>query len=138
MVATPERQTRSARRIAIPPLVLSTLRLAMVAVFVGGGIMKLVGAGMMVQLFADVGVGQWLRYVVGVMEVVGGSLLLVPSWSALAALGLIVMMIGAAMAELLIIRRPPIAAGACAVALMIIALGALDEPAAPPKRRGRP
>lgn len=136
-MATPERQTRSARRIAIPPLVLSTLRLAMVAVFVGGGIMKLVGAGIMVQLFADVGVGQWLRYVVGVMEVVGGSLLLVPSWSALAALGLIVMMIGAAMAELLIIRRPPFAAAACAVALMIIALGALDEPGALPKLRGR-
>ncbi len=136
-MATPERQTRSVRRIAIPPLVLSTLRLAMVAVFVGGGIMKLVGADIMVRLFTDVGVGQWLRYVVGAMEVVGGSLLLVPSWSALAALGLIVMMIGAAMAELLIIRRPPIAAAACAVALMIIALGALDEPGVLPKRRGR-
>jgi uncharacterized membrane protein len=137
MVATPERQTRSVRRIAIPPLVLSTLRLAMVAVFVGGGIMKLAGADIMVRLFADVGVGQWLRYVVGVMELVGGSLLMVPSWSALAALGLIVMMIGAAMAELLIIRRPPIAAAACAVALMIIALGTLDEPGALPKRGGR-
>ncbi len=137
MVATPERQTRSVRRIAIPPLVLSTLRFAMVAVFVGGGIMKLAGTDVMVRLFADVGVGQWLRYVVGVMEILGGSLLLVPSWSALAALGLIVMMIGAAMAELLIIRRPPIAAAACAVALMIIALGALDESGALPKRRGR-
>lgn len=137
MAATPERETRSVRRIAIPPLVLSTLRLAMVAVFVGGGVMKLAGMDMMVQLFADIGVGQWLRYVVGVMEVLGGSLLLVPSWSALAALGLIVMMIGAAMAELLIIRRPPIAAAACAVALMIIALGTLDEPGSLPKGRGR-
>ncbi len=136
-MATPERQTRSVRRIAIPPLVLSTLRLVRVAVFVGGGIMKLAGADIMVRLFADVGVGQWLRYVVGGMELVGGSLLLVPSWSALAALGLIVMMIGAAMAELLIIRRPPIAAAACAVALMIIALGTLDQPGAPPRRGGR-
>src|SRR5690606_17275595 len=99
---------------------------------VGGGIMKLAGASIMIRLFADVGVGQWLRYVVGVAEVVGGTLLLVPSWSALAALGLIVLMIGAAMAELLIIRRPPIAAAACVVALMILAIGALDRPRAVP------
>jgi hypothetical protein len=45
----------------------------------------------------------------------------------LAALGLIVMMIGATMAQLLIIRRPPLAAAACAVALMIIAWSSLGE-----------
>lgn len=99
--------------------------------------MKLAGAEIMVLLFADIGVGQWFRYIVGIMEVVGGTLLLIPSWRGLAALGLIVMMIGAAMAELLIIRRPPIAAAACAVALMIIALGTFDEAAAVPWRRGR-
>jgi uncharacterized membrane protein len=109
----------------------------MVAVFVGGGILKLAGADMMVQLFADIGVGQWLRYLVGITEVVGGTLLMVPAWSGLSALGLIVMMIGAAMAELLIIRRPPYAAAACAVALMIIALGTFDEAGAMPWRRGR-
>jgi len=136
-VATPERRTRSVRRIAVPAVLLQGLRLAMVAVFVGGGLMKLAGADVMVRLFADVGVGQWLRYVVGIMEVAGGTLLLLPAWSGLAALGLIVMMIGAAMAELLIIRRPPIAAAVCAVALMIIALGAFDEGITLPWRRGR-
>ena len=136
-MATPERQTRSVRRIAIPPMVLLGLRFAMVAVFVGGGIMKLAGADIMIRLFADIGVGQWLRYVVGVMELLGGTLLLVPAWTGLAALGLIVMMIGAAMAELLIIRRPPIAAAACAVALMIIALRTFDEAGVVPWRRGR-
>jgi uncharacterized membrane protein len=137
MVSTPERRTQSVRRITIPPVVLLILRMTMVAVFVGGGVMKLAGAGMMVRLFADIGAGQWLRYVVGTMEILGGSLLLVPAWSGLAALALIVMMIGAAMAELLIIRRPPIAAAACAVALMIIALGTFDEAGALPWRRGR-
>ena len=111
--------------------------MAMVAVFVGGGIMKLAGATVMVQLFADIGVGQWLRYVVGSMELFGGAVLLVPAWSGLAALGLIVMMIGAAMAELLIIRRPPLAAAACAVALMIIAWSTLDEARLPFGRRRR-
>ncbi len=136
-MATPERRTRSVRRIAVPLVVLQGLRFAMIAVFVGGGLMKLAGAEVMVRLFADIGVGQWLRSVVGLMELVGGTLLLVPAWSGLAALGLIVMMIGAAMAELLIIRRPPIAAAVCAVALMIIALGAFDEAGTLPWRRGR-
>lgn len=53
MVATPERRTRSVRRIAIPPVLLQGLRLAMVAVFVGGGLMKLAGAEVMVRLFAE-------------------------------------------------------------------------------------
>jgi uncharacterized membrane protein len=108
----------------------------MVAVFVGGGVMKLAGADIMIRLFNDIGVGQWLRYVVGCLEILGGSLLLVRSWSGLAALALIVMMIGAAMAELLIIRRPPIAAAACAVVLMIIALGTFDEAGTVPWKRG--
>lgn len=99
--------------------------------------MKLAGVDVMLRLFTDIGVGQWLRYFVGVMELLGGSLLLLPAWRALAALGLIVMMIGAAMAELLILRRPPIAAAACALALMIVAVGTLDEPGALPRLRRR-
>ncbi len=137
MVSTPERQTHPLRRAVLPTGLISGLRLAMVLVFVGGGIMKLAGAAVMVQLFSDIGVGQWLRYVVGTLELLGGATLLVPGWGGLAALGLIVMMIGAAMAELLIIRRPPLAAAACAVALMIIALGTFDEAAIVPWRRGR-
>jgi len=136
MAATPEGQTSSARRIVVPPLLLLALRLAMAAVFVGGGVMKLAGAGVMVRLFADVGAGQWLRYLVGIMELAGGSLLMVPAWTGLAALGLIVMMIGAAMAELFIIRRPPVAAAACALALMIIAIGTFDDRGSAPRRRG--
>ncbi len=136
MAATPEREPRSLQRVSISPMVLLALRVTMAAVFVGGGILKLGGAEAMIRLFADIGLGQWLRYVVGVVELVGGTLLLVPSWSVFAAIGLIVLMIGAAMAELFILRRPPIAAAACAVALMILAIGALDQPHSLP-RSGR-
>lgn len=97
--------------------------------------MKLAGSAVMMQLFIQIGVGQWLRYVVGCMELIGGITLLVPGWGGLAALGLIVMMIGAAMAELLIIRRPPLAAAACAVALMVIVWSSRDEPQMPFRRR---
>jgi uncharacterized membrane protein len=109
----------------------------MVGVFVGGGIMKLTGATVMVRLFTDVGVGQWLRYLVGTGELVGGIALLVPGWGGVAALCLIGMMIGAAMAELLIIRRLPFAAAACAEALMVIVWNSREETMRTLRRRRR-
>lgn len=128
MASTPEQRAHPLlRRVVLPPGAIWLLRLVMAGVFVGGGIMKLTGTAAMIHLFSQIGVGQWLRYVVGTAELVGGATLLVPGWGALVALALIVMMIGAAMAELLIIRRAPLAAAACAVALMIIVWGSRDE-----------
>lgn len=127
MASTHEQRAQPFRRTIPPPGALWILRLVMAGVFVGGGIMKVAGAAVMVQLFADIGVGQWLRYVVGSAELIGGATLLVPGWGGLAALGLIVMMIGASMAELLIIRRLPLAAVACTLALMIIVWSLRDE-----------
>jgi putative oxidoreductase len=119
----------------LSPGALRILRLVMTCVFVGGGILKLAGSAPMVQLFADIGVGQWLRYLVGSMELLGGATLLVPRWGGVAALCLIVMMIGATMAQLLIIRRPPLAAAACTVALMAIVWSSRDEALTPFRRR---
>jgi NAD(P)H-dependent FMN reductase len=44
-------------------------------VFMGAGGAKLAGAAAMVELFAKVGLGQWLRYVTGLLEVTAGSAL---------------------------------------------------------------
>jgi DoxX. len=99
----------------------------MAAVFMVGGAMKLLGSAPMVQLFADIGLGQWLRYLVGLLELMGGSAMLVSGLAGAAALGLTVLMVGAVMAQLLILRRLPLASGACAVALMIIVWGSREE-----------
>ena len=56
--------------------------------FAGGGIMKVTGAPVMVDMFAEIGASQWLRYVVGVLEVAGAVGLLIPLVSSLAALRL--------------------------------------------------
>jgi len=40
--------------------------------FVGAGAAKLAGAAVMVDLFAKVGLGQWFRYVTGLLEVAAG------------------------------------------------------------------
>jgi len=39
--------------------------------FIGAGGTKLVGVPAMVEMFGKVGLGQWFRYVTGVLEVAG-------------------------------------------------------------------
>ena len=75
--------------------------------FAGGGLLKLTGSPEMVDLFATIGAGQWLRYVVGALEVAGAVGLLVPRLSGLAALGLAALMLGATVTNLFIIGESP-------------------------------
>src|SRR5258705_5140263 len=46
--------------------------------FIGAGGAKLAGAAVMVDLFAKVGLGQWFRYVTGLLEAAAGIGLLMP------------------------------------------------------------
>jgi uncharacterized membrane protein YphA (DoxX/SURF4 family) len=75
--------------------------------FAGGGLLKLTGSPEMVDLFATIGAGQWLRYLVGALEVVGAVGLLVPRLSGLAALGLAALMAGATVTNLFVIGESP-------------------------------
>ena len=76
---------------------------------VGAAVFLLVGAGKLLSwpahaaTFAEIGVGQWLRYSVGAAEVVGGAILLVPRTSGLAALGLAVIVAGAALTHVFVL-----------------------------------
>lgn len=67
---------------------------------VGSGVPKLVGEAYAVQIFDDLGSGQWLRIVVGLLEIAGGIGLLVPRLAGLAASCLIALMVGATAAQL--------------------------------------
>jgi uncharacterized membrane protein YphA (DoxX/SURF4 family) len=75
--------------------------------FAGGGLLKLTGSPEMVERFAAVGVGQWLRYMVGTLEVAGAVGLLVPRLSGLAALGLAGLMVGATTTNLFVLGESP-------------------------------
>ena len=92
-------------------LELAEVVLAAVFFIVGGA--KLIGRADMVALFQDIGVGQWLRYLTGTLEVVGAALLLAPLLSAASALVLGGVMIVATLIELFVLHRPPVAALAC-------------------------
>ncbi|MFI7520135.1 DoxX family protein [Micromonospora globbae] len=87
--------------------------------FASGGVLKLIGDARMVDLFTDIGVGQWLRYLVGICEVAAAIGLLVPRLAALAALGLSGLMAGAVVTNLLIGVNPAMPAAFLLVAGVI-------------------
>ena len=74
-------------RVALVALWLTQIALAAMFLFAGG--LKLTGAPEMVALFDAIGIGQWFRYVTGSIEVVSAVALLVPAWAAFGALLLI-------------------------------------------------
>jgi putative oxidoreductase len=115
-------QARRRRRQLIA-LECTELLLAGVFFLVGGA--KLIGRHDMVELFRSIGVGQWLRYVTGVFEVAGAAFMVVPLASGASAVALGIIMISATLIELLVLRRPPIAAMACLSAHTYVAWGRL-------------
>ena len=71
--------------------------------FLGAGFSKLAGVEMMVATYDAIGVGQWFRYVTGVIEVGAAILLWVPGLIGLGASLLTATMVGAVLAHLLIL-----------------------------------
>jgi uncharacterized membrane protein YphA (DoxX/SURF4 family) len=70
---------------------------------------KLLGEQTAVEVFTEIGAGQWFRYLVGVLELAGGIGLLIPRTAGLAALGLAGVMVGAVITQLFILDAPLIA-----------------------------
>ncbi len=80
-------------------------RILVAALFLFAAIQKLTGAEMEVDLFQVVGLGQWFRYVTGLLEVAGGIILLVPAISAFGALILLIVDIGAFVAQVTVLHQ---------------------------------
>jgi putative oxidoreductase len=84
------------------------LRIALAVLFLGAGFSKLAGEPAMVDMFAVIGAGQWLRYFVGACEIAGAIGILVPRLSALAAGGLALLMVGASIANVVPLNSSPV------------------------------
>ena len=91
-------------RAALIALWLTQVALALMFLMAGGS--KLAGVPAMVSLFDQVGVGQWFRYVTGIIELTGGIALLIPSAAVFGAMLLIPTMLGAAAANLFLGQSP--------------------------------
>ncbi len=79
------------------------LRVLLTLAFVAAGGAKLAGVDMMVATFDQIGVGQWFRYVTGIIEIGGAILLWLPRRQAIAAGLLGCTMVGAVLSHLLIL-----------------------------------
>jgi uncharacterized membrane protein YphA (DoxX/SURF4 family) len=84
-----------------------TAQVALASQFAAGGALKLIGDPQMLAMFTDIGAGQWLRVLVGVLEVAAAVGLLVPRLARAAAAGLVGLMAGAAITNVVALDTSP-------------------------------
>lgn len=99
------------------------LRALLALAFVAAGGAKLAGAEMMVATYETIGIGQWFRYLTGIIEIVGAILLWLPNRQVVGAAILGATMVGAVLAHLLILGPsavPAIVLGLISAAVLYI------------------
>ncbi len=87
-----------------------TIRVLLALAFGAAGAAKLAGAAPLVQIFDQIGIGQWFRYVTGIVELAGAVLLLVPATGFFGGLLLFVTMVFAMATHVLVIGGSPVPA----------------------------
>ncbi len=102
-------------------IALWVLQALLALAFVGAASGKLLGKPEMVALFEAVGVGQWFRYVTGLMELAGALLIVVPRTKFFGAALLSVVMVGAVLTHLFILHNAPTAPAVLLVLAGIVA-----------------
>jgi putative oxidoreductase len=102
MSATSIQTARPSRRIGA-----WTLQAVLAAAFLAAGSAKLAGVPFMVDLFGQIGLGQWFRVATGVVEVTGAVALLVPGLASVGALWLGGTMVGAVATHLFVLHTSP-------------------------------
>lgn len=83
---------------------------------------KFFGEAYAVELFTQIGAGQWFRYLVGALELAGGIGLMTRRYAAPAALGLMGVMIGAAFTQAVVLDAP---AMVLTPAILFVVLGVI-------------
>lgn len=103
-----------------PLRLLFGLQVLLAAVFMDSGIGLVTGSGRTVQTFDEIGAGQWLRVVCGLLDISAAIGLLIRWLAGPAALGLVGMMLGAAVVEITVIDD-----GSPVAPLVLMALAAV-------------
>src|ERR1700732_3632204 len=92
-----------------------TLQGIISAAFLAAGFAKLAGVPFMVDLFAQIGLGQWFRIVTGAVEVTGAVALLIPGLASIGALWLGATMVGAVATHVFVLHTRPLPGAASGV-----------------------
>ena len=95
--------------------------------FFAAGAAKLAGAAYMVQLFEQIGLGQWFRYATGVVEVVGALALIAPGLVWFGGLWLGGTMIFAVLTHVFVLHTSPVPAIVLGVVNALIVYLRRDE-----------
>ena len=120
-VTSPTIQTVHADQSRIGLIGLWAVQLALAGMFLLAGGAKLAGAPEMIALFDAVGVGQWFRYVTGLIEVGSAVTLLVPSIAPFGAMALVATMTGAVLTHLFIVGGSPMVPAVLLVGSLTVA-----------------
>ena len=120
-------QSLPIRRSRIALIALWGLQAGLAALFLFAGGSKLAGAPAMVALFDAIGVGQWFRYVTGLIEVVSAVALLVPPFAPFGLLLLAPTMIGAIATHLFIVGGSPALPGLLLLGLLVVVWARRDR-----------
>jgi putative oxidoreductase len=119
-MSTAESPTQPVRRGRAGLIALWAVQIALAAMFLLAGGSKLLGTPPMVALFNAVGIGQWFRYLTGLIEVGSALALLVPAAAVFGALALVPTMIGAIVTQLFIVRGSPVLPAVLLVAVAVV------------------
>ena len=101
------------------PAALWTLKGLLAAVFLSAGGAKIYGVPIMVENFQQIGLGQWFRYLTGILEIVGGIMVLMPPVVAIGGVLLSCIMVGAIATHLLLMG------GSAFPAIVLLVLSAI-------------
>jgi putative oxidoreductase len=87
-----------------------TVQIILAAAFAAAGSAKLAGVPYMVELFDQIGIGQWFRLATGIVEVTGAIAMVFPSLASIGAAWLGTTMVFAVATHLLILHTNPVPA----------------------------
>jgi putative oxidoreductase len=120
-------QSLPIRRTRTAVIALWGLQVGLATLFLFAGASKLAGAPAMVALFDAIGVGQWFRFVTGLIEVVSAVALLVPALALFGALLLASTMVGAIATHLFVVGGSPALPGVLLLGLLLVVWARRDR-----------
>jgi uncharacterized membrane protein YphA (DoxX/SURF4 family) len=103
------------------------LQIVVAFAFLAAGVAKLAAVPFMVQLFDQIGLGQWFRIVTGVVEVVGAAALVYPRLASVGGLWLGFTMLCAALIHLFVLHTSPAPAIVLGLLTVLIAYLRRDD-----------
>jgi putative oxidoreductase len=111
-------------------IALWVLQAAIAAAILGAGAATVAGAAQPLQMFYEIGLGDWFRYLVGVLQLAGALSLLIPRLCGLAGLAFVGMWLVAIETHLFAIGGNPAPAAVFLVLTAVIAWGRREHTAA--------